>query len=373
MSRPAPLRWQMLATHVPSDGAGGGMVRYVVEMAGALLRHPDIELSVLTGPEAEGFFTDLIGDTRRVQTLPGVPTVARAALERFTGVAHRPGPYDVVHGTKHLLPRRSTALRVLTVHDMLPFDRPQDFGTLKRLLLRRPYIGSLADADLLVCVSAATRARVARQFPDCGTRSAVVPLAVSSSLLAASPVPVSELAGRRFAIVVGDPSPRTNLPLLVDAWDGVCAAVPEAVLALVGPPSWAVSSHGEAYRRLREAGRIVALGHVSDQELRWCYENAAVALCPSRLEGFGLPAVEALAFGAPLITSTDPALCEVSGDSAVHLSPDDPESWVAAIVGKLSESRGTGPSVGARSWDDVAAETVDRVRQVQARTAIRRR
>lgn len=356
---PGPLRWLLMATHVPAGGAGGGMVRYTVEVAAALHRRDDVSLSVAASADAVPYFTDLLGDPARVHAVPTLPTVARSVLERHTRLVERGGPHDVVHGTKHLLPRATSALRLLTVHDMVMVDRPQDFGLLKRRLLTGPYLASVRGAHVLVCVSAATRARLLEEVPGVGGRARVVPLAVSSDLLRARPRAVPALAGRRFAVVVGDASLRKNLGLLVDCWDEVRARVPDAVLAVAGPPSWAASDHGEAFERLAAAGAVLPLGRVPDEELRWCYEHAAVALCPSLLEGFGLPAVEALAFGAPLVTSTDPALVEASGDAALHLPPDDPRAWVVAVSAALERGRPASPPPRpVRTWDEVAAGTV---------------
>jgi glycosyltransferase involved in cell wall biosynthesis len=98
---------------------------------------------------------------------------------------------------------------------------------------------------------------------------------------------------------------------------------------------------------------------VVDGTLRWLYENCAVVLTPSLAEGFGLPAVEALDLGAPLVTSLDPALVEVSGDAAEHLPADDVAGWADATLRHLraSATRDLGTR-RRRTWDDVAAETV---------------
>ncbi len=357
------LRWLLLATHVPEGARGGGIVRYTVELASALAARPDVELTVLVMPAAEPFFAELLGPAR-VRTVPGLPTVAMSVLERYaTPLLERGGPYDVVQGVKHLVPVRASGVRLLTVHDMLPFDRPQDFGVLKRSLLRGPYAASLRGADALVCVSAATRDRLVERLPAVGPRADVVPLAVSSALLAAAPEAVPSLRDRVFALAVGDPSPRKNIALLVHCWSAVVAQEPGAVLVLAGPPAWAASSYGAAFDELVASGSVVSLGRVPDAQLRWCYQRAAVVLCPSLLEGFGLPAVEALAHGAPLITSTDPALEEASGGAAQHVPVDRPDLWVQAVVGALRGRRPPGAGGPVRTWEQVAEETVAVARQ----------
>lgn len=354
------LTWLMLATHVPATGQLGGMVRYVVELARELSARSDVELSVLTTPPARPFFADLLGSEQRVLIVPALPTALRSLLERpGFGVAAFRRPFDVVHGTKHLLPSVGSARRVLTVHDLLPIDRPRDFPRFKRTALVSPYRASIRSADVLLCVSAATRERLLVDQPTAGPRTVVVPLAMSSALRAASPEAVPALAGRRFALVVGDASPRKNLGLVVGAWEAVAARDPRAVLAVAGPRGWGVDDRGPAFDRLTAQGAVVHLGQISDGALRWCYENAAVVACPSLLEGFGLPSIEALHFGAPLITSEDAALVEASGDVALHLPAADVTAWTRALSEAVGRpripGRGGGPT---RTWGDVAEETV---------------
>lgn len=356
----APLRWLLLATHVPPSGRLGGMVRYVVELATELQRRPDVELHVLTVPPTLPFFADLLGDAGRVHVVPALPTAVRSVLERSgLGVPALRRGFDVVHGTKHLLPRRAGgARRLLTVHDLLPMDRPQDFGAVKRRLVVPPYRASVRDADHLVCVSAATRERLVLDQPAAAARAVVVPLAVSSSLQAAVSRPVQALAGRRFALVVGDASPRKNLGRVVDAWEQVSQADPDAVLAVVGPAGWGVDDRGSRYDALVARGAVVPLGQVDDGALRWLYEHARVVACPSLLEGFGLPSVEALHFGAPLVTSTDGALVEASGPDVPHLSPHDTAAWASALGDAVRRDRPPAQPARTRTWADVAAETV---------------
>lgn len=358
-----PLRWLLLATHVPASGSGGGMVRYCVELARALSARADVELHVLCTAETRDFFTALLG-ADRVHLLLGLPVPVRSMVERA-------GPevlpvlrqrWDVVQGAKHLLPRRAVrATRVLTVHDLNPLDRPGDFSLAKRLLLRRPYLASIADADALVCVSAATRARLLAWAPDAAPRSTVVHLAASPALLAAEPQPVPEVAGRRFVLVVGDSSPRKNLDLVFQLWPRVATARPGATLTVVGPPSWGPSQLGGA-APLAADGQVALLGHRSDRQLAWLYRSAAAVLCPSQLEGFGLPVVEAEAFGVPVIVSDDAAMGEVAGPGTTRLSPHDPDAWLAAVLAALDGELSRGPGRASRTWHDVAAETVEAVR-----------
>lgn len=351
-----------MATHVPPGGSLGGIVRYTVELAQALERREDVELHLLTSPQAAEPLSDLVGCGDRVITVPG-PGALTPAVERYV-VGSRLKGFDVIHGAKHLLPRNATGKTVLTVHDMLLFDRPSDFPLVKRRLLRHPYSASLRQADALVCVSAATADRVRRWAPPLARRTSVVPLATGSALLTAAPEPVPGLSGRTFALVVGDSQPRKNISMVLAAWKQVVHERPEAVLVLVGPPAWGEQAYGPHHRELTDSGHLLQLTGVGDGALRWCYENASVVLAPSLAEGFGLPALEALDLGASLITSLDPALVEVSGDQARHLPADDADAWGQAIQTQLRRATGSDPGSrrrkpAPRTWDDVARETVE--------------
>ncbi len=360
MSR--PVRWLLMAGHVPPDGRGGGIVRYTVELARAMQRRDDVELHLLTSDDAAGPLQELTGSEERILRLPRVPEAVVPTVERFLLGRRLASRFDVVQGAKHLLPRGIAARTALTVHDMLLFDRPADFPLPKRLLLRQPYAASLRQADTLLCVSSATLGRLTDWSPQLAARAAVVPLATSPRLLGSEPVAVPSLVGRSFGLVVGDPSPRKNLSVAVSAWDRVVRERPDAVLVMVGPPAWGAQSYGPHHAALVASGHVVQLVGVDDGTLRWCYENAAVVLAPSLAEGFGLPAVEALDLGAPLVTSLDPALVEVSGEAADHLPADDVRAWADAVLQRLAPGR-TPPRAGRRSrtWDDVAADTVEAV------------
>ncbi len=283
------------------------------------------------------------------------PTAAQAWLERRgVGSAAFKREFDVVHGAKHILPAHPRGAGVLTVHDFLPLDRPGDFGRAKRALLPGPYLASIAEATALICVSAATRDRLASYVPAALERAHVVPLA-GSALSAVTPEPVPRLVDRRFALVVGDDSARKNLRFLTRLWPDVAAEHDDAMLAIVGPPAWKAGGSEEPDHR-----GVQRLGFLSDAQLAWAYRNATVVLCPSVLEGFGLPAREALDLGARLITSDDPALCEVSGTAAEHIRAAAPGPWVDAIGAAFAGPAAVGTAIPSpRTWADVAAQTVE--------------
>jgi len=367
-----PLRYLLFATHVPASGSGGGIVRYTVALAEALAR-TDIELHVLVTEQGAQFFRSLV-PPERVHLAPRGPTPVRSIWERAGMLpALRRQRFDVVHGAKHIVPWRGRgALRVLTVHDTLLMDRPADYAFLKRLLLRRPYVRSVLDSDVLVTVSHATRDRLVDYFPQVAGRTTAVPLASSNRLVAVAARPVDALAGRRFALIVGDALARKNIGLAVRTWPKVRAAHGDAVLVVVGPPTAGQAHFGAAWHGHVAEGAVLALGHVSDAELRWLYEHAGVVLFPSLLEGFGLPAAEAAAFGAPVVTSDDPALCEATDGWGRAVAAWSDEEWARAVIDVLdaepADPRRT-PERRVRSWSEVPDEPVAAVRAQRTRAA----
>lgn len=340
------------------------MVRYAVQIATALTADPRVELHVLAAAGARGLWVVAGVQPGNVHPVPRLSTPLLSAAER-SGIALRVAgrDFDVVHGVKHLLPVRSSAVRLLTVHDMLPLDRPRDFGVVKRTLLTRPYLASIREADRIVTVSSATLTRMAAYVPAARAKARVVPLATSTSLRSAHPVPVGSLRGRRFAMVVGDASPRKNLRTLVTAWSSYVARGGDVPLVIIGPPGWGTNDRGgAAFEALSAAGLVLTLGQIPDDQLAWCYRHTDLVLCPSLLEGFGLPALEALTFSAPVVTSDDQAMCEVTGPDVLHVGAHDVAEWVSAITRLLGTRRS--PSAGAaseatRTWADVGRETVD--------------
>jgi glycosyltransferase involved in cell wall biosynthesis len=276
---------------------------------------------------------------------------------------------DVVFGSKQLLPGTAgSAVRLLTVHDMLPLDRPADFGPAKRLLLPSAYRRSIRTADVLACVSRAARDRLLAYVPEIEQRAVVVANAMTSSLAGADAQPIEALSGRHFALMVGDRSLRKNAGFVIGLWSEVEAALPGAHLALAGPPGWGRNEEIAELPALLDRGAVSELGYVNDGALRWAYENAQVTLCPSLLEGFGLPVVEALSLGCPTIISCDPAQVEAAAGAATAIDLADRAGWIDAIVAQLAEDGRTKPTAeptgDRRTWDDVAEELVRAVSAV---------
>ena len=360
------LRYLLMAGHVPAGGDGGGIVRYTVELATALAERTDVELHLGVNAAAAAWFRDAFpsASVHPVQKRTGALGVLDEQVGPLAPLARKVGgPVDVVHGVKHISPLfTGRASSVLTVHDMLLIDRPQDYSRSKRLLLRVPYAFSLGRADLLVCVSEATRNRLLSYYPELESRTVVVPLAASPRMVESPGQPVAALQRRTFGLVVGDGLARKNLAFLGSVWHQLVRQRPDMALAVVGSGAARLGELSEAWRALLADGVAVALPRINDDELAWCYRTAAVALCPSYMEGFGLPAAEAAAAGAPTVVSEDPALSAAASASARHAVGWDVDSWVAAVLAVLADDpQTTSDPEPVRRWTDVAEETVNAI------------
>lgn len=272
---------------------------------------------------------------------------------------------DVVLSTNSYLTAWFTGVpTVIVVHDMVPFVLPEAAqkraGAIERATIRH----ALRRAAALACVSGATERDLVELFPQARGRTAVIPHAAhprffeerSLSALAAA----RERHGlpERFVLAVGTLEPRKNLVRLIDAY----AALPEGVragtpLVLVGPRGWEVE---EIERRAAGAG-VRTTGYVTDDDLAALYAACTAFACPSLYEGFGLPVLEALAAGAPTLTSDLSSLPEVAGDAAVLVPPTDVDAIGRGLEQLLTDDalrarlRAAGPErARSYSWERTA-------------------
>jgi glycosyltransferase involved in cell wall biosynthesis len=243
------------------------------------------------------------------------------------------GPVDVVHATTLLLPPRSAPL-VVTVHDLAFRHDPAHFTARGVRAFERGLELTATDADLVLCSSAATMA-------DCGAaglpadRLRLVPLGVD-----AAPVTDADVEDVRrrhrldqpYVLWVGTVEPRKNLSALLGAFQSL--DVPHE-LALVGPPGW----HTDLDALVAGlGGRVRVLGFVPEHDKRALMAGAAAFCYPSLSEGFGLPVLEAMAQGTPVVTSAGTATAELAGDGAgILIDPRDPADIARGLAEVLTD------------------------------------
>ncbi len=359
---------------VPDAPAGAG--RYTIELAGALSARDDLELiPVARRRDAKRWrLPTPRGRTGVLAAAPG-PRPLRLAWEQLAlpGVLRRAG-VAVHHGPHYTMPERATVPVVVTVHDCTFFDHPEWHERSKVVLFRRAISVAARKAAVIVCVSETTAESLARV---CELRAAVVvaPHGIDHERFAPSePAAGSDdaalehlgvAAGRPYILFVGTIEPRKNVPALVRAFERIADRHPEVQLVLAGQRGWGADEVERAVLAAeRHATRIVRTGYVPDDAIPALLRRATVVAYPSLAEGYGLPALEALACGAPLVTTQGTAMAELAGGAALLVPPGDTDDLAAALDAVLSGSdpsgterrRTEGLAVAAvRTWATSAA------------------
>jgi glycosyltransferase involved in cell wall biosynthesis len=362
----------------------GGMGRYSARLAEALAALPGVELTLLYhGAGAARLSPALAALPARPIALGSKPWRAGVALAHLLG---RPmdrwiGPCDLFHATDHLLPPLRHAPTVFTVHDLAFLTQPET-----HLRSNRAFLGWLMPrfvraATRVIADSEATRRDVLRHYGVAPDKVRTVYLGVEPSFTPPEPARALEIVRMRqrlvepYVLFVGTLEPRKNLPGLLAAYRRLVqergAAAPW--LAIAGAPGW---GYDEVYRLVRGWGltdRVSFLGRVPDADLPPLYASAAAFAYPSLYEGFGLPPLEALACGAPVVCSNRSSLPEVVGDAALLVDPTNPGA-IANALGRLlddaalrADLRARGLARAARfTWQRTAAETVQVYEEARA-------
>jgi glycosyltransferase involved in cell wall biosynthesis len=283
---------------------------------------------------------------------------------------------DLVHATNQVAvpPARRGQALVVTVHD-LAFERfPEAFPARWRRLQRAGVRAAARRADAIVVPSRATAEDLAGRFDVDPARFHVPPLAPATPVAAADPDAVLELHGtpRPYVLFVGTIEPRKNVAALVRAFRRIAGDVPHH-LVLAGAPGWGVDLHhllADPPHRIEHAGAVTA------DHLDALYRGADAFCYPSRYEGFGLPVLEAMLRGVPVVASTTPAVAETAGDAALLVDPEDGEALAEALRRVLTDraladdlrERGR-RRAGDFSWERTAAATVEVYRSVAGRVS----
>lgn len=266
-----------------------------------------------------------------------LPLTGRSRLVRVGGesswLATRTRRLDLVHHAGGTAPPMRGAPYVLTVHDLQPLEQRATHSRMKRAYLGAVLPRSVHAARRIAVPSEFVRQSLLTTLDANPLRVVVIPHGVETH---PAPTPADELT-ERYRLdgpVVLYPAityPHKNHAVLVDAFASVVAVHPDAVLVLTGGTGAEEERLAAQVDRLQLRDRVRRTGRISAADVAGLYRAAAVVAVPSRYEGFGLPAVEALAYGAPLVAAAATALPEVVGEAGVLVDPDDPDAWAAAI------------------------------------------
>lgn len=269
------------------------------------------------------------------------------------------GDTALVHGTNFILPALGKSKGVLTIHD-LSFDTQRGFGGNRRLSIMVPW--SLEQASAVIVPTTAVAAEVAARYGYPSELIFVTPEGVAPSFFDAKPMTDMELAklgiSRPFVIVVGTLQPRKNLIRLVDAWQSIASQLAGWNLVLVGQQ--------EEGTEIPAVSGVVATGWVDDKVLHGLLASAELSCSPSLYEGFGLPALEAMAAGTPTLVGDYPAALEVVGDPALMVDRMDPDDMAEKVL-RLAQDEDMRRRLAAAgrnhastfTWQRTALATID--------------
>jgi len=292
---------------------------------------------------------------------PPVPVhhlpLPRAALYRAWHTLRRPpvhaggGPRpDVVHATSPAVPPASVPL-VATVHDLAFVDRPELYTPRGVRFLTRGTALARAEAAAVVVPSRVVAAECLAAGFD-ADRLHVVPHGVSVPDVPAGAVTALrqrlDLPGE-YVMWCGTHEPRKNLTTLLAAFELLVADGRDLHLLLVGPDGWGPQAAPPA----RVASRVRTAGFLPVDELQAAYAGAAVLAYPSLAEGFGMPVLEAMAHGVPVVTSAGSAMAEFATGAGVLVDPTDP----AAVAGGVDLALGAAGPLGSVGRHRAAAMT----------------
>lgn len=276
---------------------------------------------------------------------------------------------DVLHGPVNIAPLLTPCATVVTVHDLaylrlpdrLPTGRRRYFATLTRASVWR--------ASRVLAVSESTKWDIVELLGVPPERIAVTPLAADTSFRPVTGEALEVFLAehgivRPFVLSVGTLEPRKNLPTLLRAFARIAGEVPHD-LVLAGPEGWMTDEIHDTRRRLNLGDRLRFTGYVEAEVLPAWYSAADLFVYPSLYEGFGLPPLEAMACGTPVITSDVSSLPEVVGDAALTVPPTDETALAAAMHRVLghpalrADLRSRGLERARRfSWERTAALTL---------------
>lgn len=287
---------------------------------------------------------------------------------------------DIVHHAGGTMPVVRSVAGVLTVHDLQPLFLPDNFGVAKNLYLRRRLGPSVHEAALVTTISEYTRRSLVERLGADPLKVEVVP-PTADPVDGADPRRTGAAATRvrglppelrrPFFLYPAVTYPHKNHLVLVRAFARV-AAVRDVQLVLTGGVARMEGIVRFVAAQLGVGDRVRRLGRIPRAELDDLYRAATALVFPSRFEGFGIPVLEAMSRGCPVIAADVTALPEVVGGAGVLVSPDDPEAWARAMI-DLLDHPGLGERLRAaglaRAADFDSAASVDKLVAVYRRAA----
>ncbi len=313
-------------------GNRSGTGRYIVELSRELLRSHHAEaVRVLWPQEMSAPAPDYDSSLLRKPASP----LRRVLFEhlRMDSTARAIGA-DILHCPTGIGPLRTRLPVALTVHDLCFLHHPEWFPRSRAWYYRAVLTAGIQRADCLIADSHATADDLQRLLHIPESRIHVVPLGVDASFAPASPSEQKKVRQKykvpeKYFLFVGTIEPRKNLERLCQAWATIREDAPPLVIA---------GRHGWGGVTIPRDPHILLPGHIDQNDLPALYSAATAVVWPSLMEGFGLPPLEAMACGAPVLTSNTSSLPEVVGDAGLLVDPLQTDALADAMLRLAQDS-----------------------------------
>jgi glycosyltransferase involved in cell wall biosynthesis len=283
---------------------------------------------------------------------------------------------ELVHGPVNIIPLVSRIPTVVTIHDLAFLQYPDQYPPFQRRYLKTMTSASVRRADRVIAVSEFTGRDVAQRLGISESKIVTVPNGVSSDFYPRQDSDeldqfrVSNDLPDEFLLFIGTLQPRKNLIGLLRAFS-LLDPSERLPLYVVGGTGWMYSPIYEEVKRLGIEDDVHFPGYAASESLPLWYSAATAFIYPSFFEGFGLPVLEAMACGTPVVTSNRTSLPEVVGEAGVLANPDSPDDLAAAMRALLNDSdqRSKLAAAGRKqaatfTWQRTARETADVYRRV---------
>lgn len=356
-SKRPPLRVALDTSYAGVNPTGVGL--YSARLASELKRQAfDLDLDLLCyGPACQpsGPKSTILG------TFQEWPTYTQGILPMQL-LATRP---QIVHATSHVGPLWGAGKLIVTVHDLIFLRYPEDYNpgwlALARMLLPRV----LRRATAIIADSHATKSDIQAL---CGVRKGKIAVVYPGMDAPTLQSHNAHMQGEPYLLCLGPWVQRKNIPVVMQAFARIAPMLPNLHLVLTGDRPRGMKGYtsdellGHVPSEYKQ--RVHTMGYVSHAEKCRLLANASALCYPSRYEGFGLPPLEAMAAGVPVVAADTPAVSEVTAGAALLCDPDNPQQWADALIRVVTSEEETGRlrEKGKRrsaqfTWERCAQET----------------
>ncbi len=377
------------ATALPVRPVGAG--NYIIQLIRAISRNYLVNEPIPNGNQQKGLeFVIFVQRSRlellKVEETPNLHLIAIPDLSPFMRllweqisfpVLAKNQHLDLLHSLHYSMPLAYPGRKVVTFHDMTFFLFPHHHTLPKRFFFRFFIRTSSRKAVALIADSESTRQDAIRLVGALPGKIYTVPLGVTQEFRPIRDKVILQQARQKyqlpehFLLYVGTIEPRKNLSTLLQAYASVASQMPDHRLVIVGPKGWMVENIIQQTGQFNISDKVHFTGYVEQDDLPVIYNLADVFIYPSVYEGFGLPVLEAMACGTPVISSNVSSMPEIVGNAGVLIAPNNSQALAQSLLELINDpvarqrlSIKGQERAATFSWESTAEKTIAVYRHV---------